>query len=914
MDAMTPVGKLIKRAHSGGHKAVAITDHGVVQAFPDAMNEFEKIKQEDPDTDFKVIYGCEAYVMDDVTYKDCLNEDGTLNKTVTSKHKYYHQIILVKNQTGLKNLYKMISYSHINYFYRRPLMPKSVLQKHRDGLIFGSACEAGEVYTAIKRGRPHEEIADRARFFDYLEIQPIANNRFLMWSENSTVSSEDDLKAINIEIVKLGEELNIPVVAACDAHFMDAGEEIFRSILLCSKKMPDATRPNPLFFRNTREMLDEFSYLDGETAYRTVVTNPNKIAETVEYVRPIPKGTFAPEIENAQEELQTVTYERAREIYGENLPEIVEKRLKRELDAIIKHGFAGLYIIARKLVKNSEENGYLVGSRGSVGSSFVASMAGISEVNPLMPHYVCPKCKFSEFITDGSVGSGYDLDPKKCRCGEDMTREGHDIPFETFLGFDGDKAPDIDLNFSGEYQSRAHKYTEQLFGKENVFKAGTISTVADKTAYGYVKHYLESVGMALGKDDENMLTAGCTGIKRTTGQHPGGMVVVPEEYEVYDFTPVQHPANAADSDVITTHFDFHSLHDTILKLDELGHFVPTLYKHLEDLTGIKIKDVPTTDPKVIKLMTDAGVMGIKDSDFRTGSLGIPEMGTGFTIQMLLDAKPKKFSDLLQISGLSHGTDVWLGNAQDLIKSKTCTISEVIGTRDSIMTYLIYKGVESKLAFKIMEFTRKGKAEKIFTPETVQQLKDCGVPQWYIDSCLKIKYMFPKAHAAAYVIAAIKLAWFKLYYPLEFYSTYFTVRNGDFDATSALGGKASAKKRLSELKKKGLERTSKENAEFENLYIISEMLHRGYGFLNVELYKSHAMKFVIEDGSLRLPFGSVSGVGETAAYALYEAAQKGGYLSVEDVADASGVNKSVIEALDVCGTFGDLAKENQMSLF
>lgn len=831
-----------------------------------------------------------------------------------SKVKPYHVSLLVKDKKGLKNLYKLVSYGYIRYFNRVPRIPKLVLQTLKEGLLIGSACERGEIFQAIATGKSWDEIKTISELYDYFEIMPISNNSFYIRNGSMT---EEDLRNINRQIVKLGEETNKPVVATGDVHYLNPWDNVCRRILQRGMKYTELEEDEELYFKTTDEMLKEFSYLGEEKAYEVVVENTNKIADEISGdIQPYPDGTFTPKMEGAEEELHSICYETAESIYGNPLPEIVKTRLDKELDSIISHGFAVLYMIARKLVKFSESQGYLVGSRGSVGSSFVASMAGITEVNPLPPHYVCPNCKHSDFSFQNDVGSGFDLPPKDCPiCGTRYHSDGHDIPFETFLGFYGDKSPDIDLNFSGEVQTRVHKYTEELFGKENVFHAGTIMDIASKTAYGFVNGYCEDLKLNYSKPIINLLVSKITGVKRTTGQHPGGIVVVPKEYEVYDFCPVQYPADKTDAKAITTHFTFNDMHDMLLKLDELGHDVPTKLKYIEEYTHTDISKVPMTDPLVYKLFTSTEPLGVKPEDIgvEIGTLGIPESGTSFVMPVMIETKPKCFADLVQISGLTHGTNVWNDNADKLIRDGSQNISTVIGTRDSIMLSLIKYGLDKKDAFDIMEKVRKNKSGKPLPEDMLQKMEEKQVPEWYVESLKKIRYMFPKAHAAAYVTNAIRLAWYKVHMPLEFYCAYFTAAPAGFDAELALSGRKRIMAVINELNEKGNDRSQNDNNTRSAMLLVNEMLARKIEILPVDIEKSDSRKYLPEDGKMRLPFSSFSGIGESAANRIVEEREKSPFSSIEDLKERTGISKTSIELLKANHALDKLSETNQISL-
>jgi len=856
---------------------------------------------------------------------DEVNAMGTSSVQNVQKMPTYHAIILATCDQGRTNLYKLISLAHIKYYHRRPRIPKSEFIRYRDGLLIGSACEAGELYRAILNGRPEEEISRLVNFYDYLEIQPLGNNAFLVRDEDSPVASNDDLIEINKKIVWLGEQFHKPVVATCDVHFLDPEDEIYRRIIMAGQGFKDADEQAPLFLRTTEEMLKEFAYLGSEKAEEVVITNTNRIADMCEKISPVRPDKCPPVIENSDQMLRDICYNKAHKMYGDPLPEIVQERLDRELNSIISNGYAVMYIIAQKLVWKSNEDGYLVGSRGSVGSSFVATMSGITEVNPLHAHYLCKHCQYSDFDSDlvksFSGRSGCDMPDKLCpRCGKPLSKEGFDIPFETFLGFKGNKEPDIDLNFSGEYQSKAHKYTEVIFGEGQTFKAGTIGTLADKTAFGYVKNYYEERGVHKRNCEIDRIVLGCVGVRRTTGQHPGGIVVLPMGEQIYTFTPVQHPANDMTVDITTTHFDYHSIDHNLLKLDILGHDDPTMIRMLQDLTGVDPTQIPLDDKAVMSLFQDTSALGITPDDLvncQLGALGIPEFGTDFAMGMLIDTQPKEFSDLVRIAGLSHGTDVWLGNAQTLIQEKKATISTAICTRDDIMIYLISMGLDSEESFKIMENVRKGivakgKCDK--WPEWKQDMIDHNVPDWYIWSCEKIKYMFPKAHAAAYVMMAWRIAYCKVFYPLAYYAAYFSIRATAFSYELMCQGKEKLEGYMHEYEKRKDELSKKEQDTYKDMRLVQEMYARGFEFLPLDIYKSEPHHFQIVDGKLLPALNTIDGLGDNAAVAIAEAAKDGIFLSKDDFRERTKVSKTTIELMSDLGLFGDMPESNQLSLF
>ncbi len=1114
MDGVSEVNDIVKRAHDWGHKAIAITDHGVVQAFPDANHFIQSLDKEDP---FKIIYGVEAYLVDDLTeiapgagsqsldgtyvvfdlettgfspiqdkiieigavkvergviterfstfvnpkipipfkitqltsitddmvvdaetidvvlpkfldfigdavlvahnagfdvsfieqncrYQEIerefisldtvalarvllptlskyklnvvakalnislenhhravddagataeifvrfvemlkereidtlkeLNQFGSMNPDAIRKLPSHHAVILAKNETGRVNLYRLVSMSHLQYFSRMPRIPKSEFLRYREGLIIGSACEAGELFQAVLNGKSEEQIAKLVDFYDYLEIQPIGNNRFMIASDRvSNVRSEEDLRDLNRKIVRLGEKFQKPVVATCDVHFLDPEDEVYRRIIMAGKGFTDADEQAPLYLHTTEEMMEEFSYLGTAKAHEVVIENPNKIADMIEKISPVRPDKCPPVIDNSDQQLRDICYKKAHEMYGENLPDVVTERLERELHSIISNGFAVMYIIAQKLVWKSNEDGYLVGSRGSVGSSFVATMAGITEVNPLSPHYYCPHCHYSDFDSEEvrafAGGCGWDMKDKDCPvCGHPLIKDGFDIPFETFLGFKGNKEPDIDLNFSGDYQSNAHKYTEVIFGKGQTFRAGTIGTLADKTAFGFVKNYYEERGSRKRNCEIDRIVQGCTGIRRSTGQHPGGIIVLPHGEDINSFTPVQHPANDMTTDIITTHFDYHSIDHNLLKLDILGHDDPTMIKTLEELINsdameneydgkehvFDARDIPLDDPDVMSLFANTSALGITPEDIDgcpVGCLGIPEFGTDFVIQMVVDTKPKTLSDLIRISGLSHGTDVWLNNAQTLILEGKATISTAICTRDDIMTYLINKGMDSELSFTIMEKVRKGKG---LTPEFEKSMKEAGVPDWYIWSCKKIKYMFPKAHAAAYVMMAYRIAYCKVNYPLAYYAAYFGIRADAFSYEIMCQGKETLNYYYREYKSRQDHLSKKEQDTMKDMKIVQEMYARGLEFTPIDIYWAKATKFRIIDGKLMPPLSSIDGMGDKAAEAVEQASRDGKYLSKDDFRQRTKASKTVIDKMADLGLLSDLPESNQLSLF
>ena len=904
LDAVVPPKVLVETAARWGWPAVAITDHGVVQAFPEAMNTARALAKKG--IDIKIIYGMEGYLVD--------SEDDA---------RALHIIFLAKNKTGLYNLYKLVSLSHIRYFRGtkkrgRPRVPRAVLQQYREGIIVGSACEAGELIRGIVAGRPDAELEEMAKFYDFLEIQPIHNNDFLKFDDRFPMQTDEDLRDINRKVDELARRLGKPLIATCDVHFLNPEDAVYRAMIQKANGYRDAERQPPLYLRTTEEMLAEFDYLGAARAYECVVTNPRRIAEETERFLPIPDELYAPMVPGADREIQEMSYARARKLYGENLPKIVSDRLELELKPILRHGFAALYIIAQRLVKKSNDDGYLVGSRGSVGSSFVATMIGVTEVNPLPPHYRCPHCQYNRFIDDGSVGSGFDLPSEDCPvCGTPLIKDGHNIPFAVFLGFDGDKVPDIDLNFSGDYQPVAHKYTEVLFGKMNVFRAGTIAGLQDKNAYGYAMHYYEDQGEAKGRPYIEHMMRGCMGVKATTGQHAGGIMVVPRDMDVHYFTPIQRPANNMESDTLTTHFDYHSISERLVKLDILGHDDPTVIKMLEELTHRDPETIPFDDPATMSIFTSTDALGITPEDLgaNMGTYGIPEFRTSFTQKMIDDSNPDCFADLVRISGFSHGTNVWLGNAQDLIKAGTSTLKDAISARDDIMNYLMQNGIEPLLSFKTMENVRKGRG---IAPDVVEKLRAGGIPEWYIESCQKIKYLFPRAHATAYVMMGYRIAFCKVHYPLAYYAAYFSIRAAEFDANIISKGKDAVRAAIDALLAEAREHRGKlDNKKQDTLIVLQlawEMYLRGFSCEPVDLYASDAEKFILHENSLLPPFTAIPGMGQKAAQAIVEARRDGRFISIEDLATRAHVPAPAIEVLRTHGCLDGMMESNQVELF
>lgn len=914
MDALTPMEDLVKKAIKWGHKALAITDHGVVQAFPFCYDAAEG-------SDLKLIFGMEGYLISDSGVEGTdIEPTDSIKKKKGSKTQLDHIIILAKNETGLRNLYKLVTLSHLKYYNTRPSrpsLPRAVIEEYRDGLILGSACEAGELYRAVRAGKSEEELLKIASFYDYLEIQPLGNNMYMVRENKCTV---EDLKVYNRKIYDLGKKLGKMTVATCDVHFLNPEDSKYRTILQGVQNYKDADEQPPLYYRTTEEMLAEFDYLGKDIAYEVCVTNPNKVADMVDKIKPVPDRDqlYSPSIPGAVEALPKMVYDKAHEWYGEELPQIVADRIKTELDSIINNGFAILYYIAHKLVRKSLDDGYLVGSRGSVGSSLVATLIDITEVNPLAPHYRCPKCRYSEFFTNNEYASGFDLPEKNCpHCGTPMWRDGHNIPFAVFLGFHGDKVPDIDLNFSGEYQPVAHKYTEELFGRDNVCRAGTISTVASKTAFGYVRKYYEEKGLTKHPAYMAGLVEGIAGLKRTTGQHPGGIMVVPRNMDIHYITPMNHPADERDSTTVTTHFDYHSINDRLVKLDILGHDDPTVIKLLEEFTHIKPTKIPIGDEATMSIFRNTDALGVTPEQINSsvGTYGIPEFGTRFVRQMVEDVQPKNFGQIVRVSGYSHGTDVWLNNAQDLIKEGKPP-EDTIATRDDVMTNLIAMGVEPSLAFKTMEYVRKGKAAKNgLEPKMLDAMHAAKVPDWFINSCQTVKYLFPKAHAIAYVLMAYRIAYCKVHYPKAFYAAYFSVRAPEFDAAYIAKGKEYMKKFIKDVYAQGGKANNRDKDTVTYLELAVEMMERGFEFEPIDLYKSHPTRFLPTEKGVRIPLAALSGIGTSAALSIDEARSSGiPFISQEDLRVRSKVSKSVIEKLAEYGTLKDLPENDQIDLF